>query len=233
MPIQQQTPLTQASHQKIDPSLYLVINPEQCRYYQPVEVAKQAAAGGATAVQVRSKSMNDQDYSNLIEETCAALHPFQIPVFVNDRVAIARLTDAHGIHLGQDDLSVSSARELLGPRAYIGLTVRSLEEARNAPIENLRYVSVGGVFTTHSKFNPDPPIGLAILATIVNELKSRGANCPIIAISGISFENLIAVLETGVDGVAVVSAICESKNPESVARQFRITIDAFKKTKAA
>ncbi len=227
MHIQQQISATRPSYQVIDPLLYLVINPEQCQYYQPVELAMLAVAGGASVVQIRSKSMTDQDYTKIVNETCAVLRPLQVPVFVNDRVGVASSTEAHGIHIGQDDVSVLSARSLLGPDSHIGLTVRSISEARSATIEELSYISVGGVFTTHSKFNPDPPIGLDLLKTIVKELKSRGTTCPIIAISGITLENLSAVLAAGVDGVAVVSAICESKDPQSAAHQFRITIDEF------
>ncbi len=225
---QPQTQLTESLSNSFDPSLYLVINPEQCRYIKPVDLAVQAVDGGVSTVQIRSKSMSDLEYQTIAKDICSALYPKQVPVFINDRVGLVAPSNAQGVHIGQDDGSVSATRQTLGPHIHIGLTVRSIEEAEKAPLDYLSYVSIGGVFATHSKLNPDPPIGLQNLAAIVDLLRSRGANCPIIAISGIHLNNLDSVLETGVDGVAVVSAICESQEPETVAQQFRKIIDQFK-----
>ena len=225
MHLELQTPRSHSSRPAVDPSLYLVINPEQCRYFEPVELAILAAQGGVSAVQIRSKSLSDQEFKELADKVSNALQPYPVSIFVNDRVSVATATGVKGIHLGQDDESVTTARRALGPQASIGLTVRSIEEAKSAPLTELSYVSVGGVFATESKFNPDPPIGLKMLATIVNVLRSRNANCPIIAISGIHSDNLRAVLQTGVDGVAVVSAICESQSPKSAARELKRIIE--------
>ena len=214
---------------EIDPSLYLVINPEQCRHQSPVDIAKNAVAGGVSTVQIRTKLMCDQSYTELAAQVDQALRPLHVPVFVNDRLEVAAAAGINCIHLGQDDVSVHEAREALGPDAQIGLTVRSMEEAENAPTQELSYLSVGGVFATRSKANPDPPIGLTKLKDIVRYLKSR-ADCPIIAISGINQTNLESVLSTEVDGVAVVSAICESDSPETVARELRNTIHSYHTT---
>ncbi len=210
-----------------DPSLYLVINPEQCRGGHPVELVQQAAAGGVSTIQLRSKTMNDRNYGTLVSEIAEVLHPFQVPVFVNDRVEVALATGVGCIHLGQRDTSVSAARQALGSKARIGLTIRSLEEAKNAPLDELDYVSIGGVFATRSKLDAGAPIGLERLAAICQALRSRNAGCPIIAISGINLNNLKSVLTAGVDGIAVVSAICESSDPESMARRFRKAIDEY------
>ncbi len=229
--IQQEPPLQESPHWNFDPSLYLVINPEQCRYENPVDLATKAVSGGVSAVQVRSKFMSDRDYTELVTEVADELQLFQVPVFVNDRIEVAAATGVRCLHLGQDDATVHAARQSLGSEARIGLTVRSLNEAKRAPLEELSYISVGGVFATRSKHNPDPPIGLRTLAAIVAELKSRGTGCPIVAISGINLTNLNSVLATGVDGIAVVSAICESSDPQSTAREFRMTINQFSKDK--
>ena len=215
---------------EIDPSLYLVINPEQCRHQSPVDIARNAVAGGVSTVQIRTKLMCDQSYTELAAQVDQALRPLHVPVFVNDRLEVAAAAGINCIHLGQDDVSVHEARKALGPDARIGLTVRSMEEAENAPTQELSYLSVGGVFATRSKANPDPPIGLTKLKDIVRYLKSRGAGCPIIAISGINQTNLESVLSTEVDGVAVVSAICESDSPETVALELRNTIHSYQTT---
>ena len=213
---------------EIDPSLYLVINPEQCQFQNPVDIARNAVAGGVSTVQIRTKLMCDQSYTELAAQVDQALRPLHVPVFVNDRLEVAAAAAINCIHLGQDDASVHEARQALGPDARIGLTVRSMEEAENAPTQELSYLSVGGVFATRSKANSDTPIGLSGLKDIVRHLRSRGASCPIIAISGINQTNLESVLSTEVDGVAVVSAICESDNPEAVARELRRTIHSYR-----
>ena len=123
---------------------------------------------------------------------------------------------------------MQEARQALGTDARIGLTVRSMEEAENAPTQELSYLSVGGVFATQSKANSDTPIGLSGLKDIVRHLRSRGASCPIIAISGINHTNLESVLSTEVDGVAVVSTICESDNPEAAACKLRHMIHSYR-----
>lgn len=213
---------------EIDPSLYLVINPEQCQFQSPVDTARKAVAGGVSTVQIRTKVMCDQSYAELAAQVDQALRPLHVPVFVNDRLEVAAAAGINCIHLGQDDASVHEARQALGPDARIGLTVRSMEEAENAPTQELSYLSIGGVFATRSKANSDTPIGLSRLKDIVRHLRSRGASCPIIAISGINQTNLESVLSTEVDGVAVVSAICESDNPEAVARELRRTIHSYR-----
>ena len=211
----------------IDPSLYLVINPEQCLHHAPRELAERAVKGGVSAVQIRKKTGSNQDYQSIAVEIRNALATSGIPVFVNDRVEVAAAASIDCIHLGQDDVSINSARRLLGENVRIGLTVRSVDEAARAPLAELSYVSVGGVFATRSKFNPDPPIGLRTLATIVRQLRLRNSQCPIIAISGISLKNVDSVLATGVDGIAVVAAICEAKDPESIAQAFRNKINKY------
>ena len=215
---------------EIDPSLYLVVNPEQCQFQSPIDIARKAVAGGVSTVQIRTKVMCDQSYTELAAQVDQALRPLHVPVFVNDRLEVAIAAGINCIHLGQDDASVYQARQALGPNAQIGLTVRSMEEAENAPTQELSYLSVGGVFATRSKANPDSPIGLTKLKEIVRHLRSRGASCPIIAISGINQTNLESVLSTEVDGVAVVSAICESDSPEAVARELRHMIHSYRTT---
>ena len=210
-----------------DLSLYLVINPEQCVNGSSVQTALSAVKGGVTAIQLRSKIMDTPRLEAMVDDVVNALGSQNVPIFINDSVHIAAATGVNAVHLGQDDTSVEEARAVLGEKAYLGLTVRSLSEARNAPLHLLDYVSVGGVFPTRSKSNPDPPIGIDGLKRIVNLLRSRDSQLRIIAISGITTQNLESVLQCGVDGVAVVSAICESENPQLAAQAFRQRINEF------
>ena len=217
-----------ANGRHLDCSLYLVINPEQCANGNTIQTALSAVKGGVTAIQLRTKTMDTPRLEAMVDDVANALGSQNVPIFINDRVHIAACSGVNAVHLGQDDMPVEEARAILGEKAYLGLTVRSSNEAQSAPLHLLDYVSVGGVFPTRSKINPDPPIGIDGLERIVNLLRSRNSQLPIIAISGITTQNLDSVLQCGVDGVAVVSAICESEDPQLAAQDFRRRINEFK-----
>ena len=142
------------------------------------------------------------------------LAPLGVPLLINDRADVAFAAGADGVHLGQDDMAVADARRLLGPHAMIGLSIKTLEQAAQAPIEHLDYVCIGGVFATASKDNPDPPIGLAGLERIFAQMRGRDPDLPIGAIAGINAGNAGAVIATGADGVAVISALSLAGDPQ-------------------
>lgn len=216
-----------------DPSLYLVVNPEQCVFGNVADTVCEAVQGGVTAVQIRSKSLNSENFIKLVDETVKNLASDTVPVIVNDRIDVATATKASGVHLGQEDTSVLQARQTIGTTSIIGLTVRSIQEAEDAPLDCLDYISIGGVFATQSKQNPDPPIGVDQLQIILEKIRSQNPDMPVIAISGINESNIDQVLATGVDGVAVVSAICESENPRKAARRLRDLIESNKPSAVA
>lgn len=211
--------------QGIDFSLYLVINADDLTARNCVQLALDAIDGGVSAIQIRSKSLSRKNYTALVSQVARALEPCNIPVFVNDDVAVAKDVATDCIHLGQNDVPVHTARNLLGDSASIGLTVRSVDEAKSAPLDELSYISVGGIYPTNSKSDTCSPIGIEGLNQVVRVLASRRPKVPVIAISGINSSNVQSVLDTGVDGVAVVAAICEAQNPKLAARQLRTIID--------
>ena len=216
-----------------DPSLYLVVNPEQCVSGSVVNTVREAVQGGVTMVQIRSKSLNTEDFINLVDEAVKILDSDAIPVIVNDRIEVATATRASGVHLGREDTSVQQARQATGTNSIIGLTVRSIQEAKDAPIELLDYISIGGVFATQSKLNPDLPIGVDKLQIILGIIRSRNPDLPVVAISGINESNIDQVLATGIDGIAVVSAICESDNPRKSAHRLRELVECIKPSTVA
>ena len=216
-----------------DPSLYLVVNPEQCVFGNVADTVCEAVQGGVTAVQIRSKSLNSENFIKLVDETVKNLASDTVPVIVNDRIDVATATKASGVHLGQEDTSVLQARQIIGTTSIIGLTVRSIQEAEDAPLDWLDYISIGGVFATQSKQNPDPPIGVDKLQVILEKIRSQNPDMPVIAISGINESNIDQVLATGVNGIAVVSAICGSENPRKAARRLRDLIESTKPSAVA
>lgn len=210
----------------LDPRLYLVLDPHQCRCHDPLTVARAAVAGGATLVQLRDKRADTRALVDLARALVAMLRPSGVPLLINDRVDVALAAGADGVHVGQSDMPAAEARRLLGEQAIIGLTVRSPAEAREALQAPVDYLGLGGVFATRSKDNPNPPIGLTGLAEIVTLLRQAGCTLPLTAISGIQRDNLQAVMDAGVQGVALVSAICAASSPEAAARELRQSIDA-------
>lgn len=202
----------------VDPRLYLVVGPDDCRQHPLTELVRAAVAGGVTLVQLRAKHASSREWLTLTANLRQALATSGVPLLINDRVDIALAGGADGVHLGQEDMPVADARRLLGDTAIIGLTVRSTAEAEAAPVQLLDYVSIGGVFATRSKNNPNPPIGLAGLAAIVAVLRQR-CTLPLCAIAGIEADTAATVWSTGIDGIAVISAITDAADPQQAAHE--------------
>jgi thiamine-phosphate pyrophosphorylase len=129
------------------------------------------------------------------------------------------------VHVGQDDMSVPDARLLLGRTAIIGLSVSTLRQAQNAPLELLDYVGVGAVFASGSKDDTSAPIGISGLREIVRAIRTRAPGFPICGISGINAGNAAEIIEAGADGVAVISALSLAPDPEQAALDLRAVVD--------
>ncbi len=154
-------------------------------------------------------------------EIKAAL-PSHATCLVNDRVDVALAAGCAGVHLGAKDKAAADARRLLGPDAIIGCTVRSAAEAEAVPETIVDYASVGGVFATASKHNPEPPIGLDGLRELIDGLPCL----PICAIAGIGHGNAAEVIAAGAGGVAVVSDIFMADDVAAATRRLRDIVDA-------
>ena len=170
--------------------------------------------GGAAVVQVRLKSAGAGEFARIVQSArkiCAN----RALVIVNDRADVARIAEADGVHLGQEDLPVSAARELLGPRALIGLSTHSdkeIDDARGAD-----YVGFGPIFATSSKPGAPlpPPHGLDGLARAV-----KRAKVPVVAIGGITAANVRDVAKAGAHCAAAIAAFCNAPDPEAAVRAF-------------
>jgi thiamine-phosphate pyrophosphorylase len=208
---------------QLDLRLYAILDPEQAGGHALPDLARMIVAGGVTLVQLRDKKGDTRRQIELARAVKAVLGP--VPLIINDRVDVAIEVGADGVHLGQDDLDVMSARAQLGPLPFIGLTIKTVAQAWSAPLCVVDYVGIGGVFSTASKNNPDPPIGLAGLREIVKVFRYRIGNFPMCAIAGINAGNAADVISAGVDGAAVVSALSCAPDPRAAARALRATID--------
>jgi thiamine-phosphate pyrophosphorylase len=209
-----------------DLRLYALVDPERAGGRDLAELAWLLAHGGATLVQLRDKRGSTKAMVETARAIREKLSPLRVPFLVNDRADVAFAAGADGVHLGQDDMAVEDARRLLGPHAVIGLSVKTVEQAARAPIEQLDYVCIGGVFATFSKDNPDPPIGLAGLRAIFAKMRGRDPDLPIGAIAGIDASNAASIIAAGADGIAVISALSLARDPQAAARDLRAIVEA-------
>jgi thiamine-phosphate pyrophosphorylase len=211
----------------LDLSLYALVDPDVAGGHKLADLAA-SVAGSATLVQLRDKSGSTKTMMEEARALIAVLAPLDIPLLINDRVDVALAAEADGVHIGWDDMSPADARLLLGKTAIIGLSIKTLEQARNAPLDLLDYVAIGGVYGTTSKENTSAPIGIAGLREIAALVRARKAGFPICAIAGINESNAAAVIEAGADGVAVISALSLAPDPAKAARALRNVIDVAK-----
>lgn len=202
----------------LDLSVYAVVDPTLTRGRDPVALVERVARSGGTLVQLRDKHAETRLLVAEARALVTALRPTKVPLLVNDRVDVALAAEAHGVHLGQTDMAADDARRLLGPRAVIGLTIRTEAEARDTPIAAADYVALGGVFGTTSKVNDTLPLGLDGLARLVRLVRERTPMMPICAIAGITAANAAGVIAAGVDGVAVISEIFMAEDPAAATR---------------
>jgi thiamine-phosphate pyrophosphorylase len=208
----------------VDLRLYGIIDPERIGDRDPVDLVRQAAAGGTTLIQYRDKHADGRRMVELARALKAALARTNVPLLVNDRIDVALAAGADGVHLGQDDLDPADARRLMGERTIIGLTLKTEEEAEAFARRPVDYGCIGGVFATASKVNPSPPIGPDRLGALVIRAK-RQSRCPVGAIAGIDASNAADVIAAGADGIAVISALFAMPDPPAGARRLRQIVD--------
>jgi thiamine-phosphate pyrophosphorylase len=204
------------SPRALDPTLVLVTDPVLCGARELAPVVAAALRGGATVVQLRDKQASTRQLvadALRLRELC---HAAGAPLLVNDRVDVALAAAADGVHLGQQDMSLTDARRLLGPEAIIGVSVRTLDEARAAEQGGASYLAANGVWATATKTDFGQPLGLEELAQLV-----AGSVLPLVAIGGIYAGNAGQVRRVGAAGIAVVSAVMTAADPEAACRELR------------
>jgi thiamine-phosphate pyrophosphorylase len=210
----------------VDVRLNAIVDPERANGRALDEIARLAVAGGATLVQLRDKHGSTRRMIEEARAIRAALAGTGVPLVINDRVDVALIAQVDGVHVGEDDMRVEDARHLLGPKAIIGLSIKTVALANAAPVDQLDYVGVGGVYATTSKDNPNTPIGVAGLGAIVAAFRARKRDFPVCGIAGIDATNARDVIAAGADGVAVISALSMRTDPEGAARELRGIVDA-------
>jgi thiamine-phosphate pyrophosphorylase len=198
------------------PRLYAIAD---ASFGSPVQLAQLLIAAGVRLIQLRNKDAGAGEFLRQVEQVLA-LAPAGVRILVNDRVDIAQISGAAGVHLGQTDLPPDQARRILGAECIVGFSTHNLRQAREAEKYPVDYIAVGPIFPTSSKQNPDPVVGLAGLATI-----SGAVTKPIVAIGGITLDNARAVLDAGAHSVAVIRGLLGCQDVQARARQWLDAIE--------
>ncbi len=175
------------------------------------EAVEEAILGGATFVQLREKNLSYEEFFKTAVEVKKITDKYNIPFVINDNVDIAAAVDADGAHIGQSDEEINDAREKLGPDKIIGLSAGTVEEALKAEKNGADYIGVGAVFSTSTKLDAD-----TVSQETLREICST-VNIPVVAIGGISKDNILELAGTGIAGAAVVSAIFAQDNIRAAA----------------
>jgi len=203
----------------IDYSLYLVTDAGLSRGRTHAEVLTAAVRGGVSVVQYREKSGTTRrmvEEARVLRELCRAAG---VPFIVNDRIDVALAVDADGVHVGQDDMPASRARELIGRGKILGVSAGTPEEARIAERDGADYIGASPIFATPTKPDAPAPMGIEGL-----RLLARAVSIPVVAIGGMNEHNARSIIEAGAAGVAVVSAIVGAEDVEAAARNISVAV---------
>lgn len=198
---------------KVDYSLYLCTDRELMSSDSIEEGVELAIKGGVTIVQLREKNCLGKEFLRIAHGVKEVTDAYEIPLIINDRIDIAMAVDADGVHLGQKDIPASVAREMLGKHKIIGVSAYNAELALRAQKDGADYIGVGDVFGTATKADTHR-VSYDELVKIRKTVK-----IPIVAIGGVKPENMPRLAGTGVDGVAVVSAVLGAKNITEAAEE--------------
>ena len=189
------------------PTIYPLTNRE-ISGLSHAEQVRLLTEAGASLIQIREKDLSAGEFLAEAFPAVRAAHEKGARVIINDRIDIAMMTQADGVHLGQGDLPPLSARRILGENAIIGISTHNIEQVRIAAEQPIDYIAFGPIFETVTKADREPVTGLEILS----EIRKLIPHIPIIAIGGISAQNIKSVLNAGADSAAVINAVLSPKN---------------------
>lgn len=199
---------------RLDVSLYLVTDPHGLS--ATIEsIVEEAIGGGVSLVQIREKEADSRTFYCRALALKKVTDAYQIPLIINDRLDIMLATDADGVHLGQSDLPIKEARRILGDGKIIGASAHSVKEALQAEQEGADYIGAGAIFATDTKKDTSV-MALETLCAICDAV-----SIPVVAIGGITAENMHYFKEAGIAGIAVSSAILHSQNPRLAAGELK------------
>ncbi len=188
------------------------------------DVARAAAGGGATVIQLREKGLEGGELCRMGEILREIAREHSFAFIVNDRLDVALITGAHGVHLGQKDLPVAGARRVAGEGLIIGASASNREEALRAQDEGADYLGAGPVYVTGTKETGRAPLGPKGIEAV-----ARAVSIPVVAIGGITADNVGPAIGAGAAGAAVISAVMGARDIEGATRSLRESIRAARR----
>ena len=199
--------------------LYLVTNRYQDSVESFLEKVETACRSGVTIVQLREKNLTTNQYYQLAKEVKEITDAYQVPLIIDDRLDVCLAVDAAGLHIGDDELPVSVARQVLGPDKILGVTAKTVKRALEAEEGGANYLGTGAIFPTTTKENA--PI------TLISTLKTicQTVAIPVVAIGGLTSENIDQLIGTGIAGVAVVRDLMQAEDIEAKTQAFLTKLD--------
>ena len=198
----------------IDYSLYLVTNRMDKSKQEFLATVEEAILGGVKLVQLREKEASTGEFYKLAIDLKELTSKYNVPLIINDRLDIALAIDADGVHVGQSDMPGDVVRKIIGKDKILGISAATIEESKKAEIDGADYIGTGAIFPTQTKDTD---------CIIIEQLKEivNSVNIPIIAIGGLSEDNISSLANTNIKGISVVSAIMESDNPKKAAENLK------------
>ena len=201
------------------PRLYVILDAALLTFPEK-DCVRSLVDAGVRLIQYRNKSASARRLFETSRELAEFLNPLGVRFIVNDRADVAALIDAGGVHVGQDDLGVEQAREMVGTDRWVGVSTHNAEQLSTAAPSSANYIAIGPIFSTDSKKNPDPVVG----EEFVRQARAM-TDKAIVAIGGITLDRAAEVIEAGADSVAVISDIWRAKHPGKRARQYLDLLD--------
>ncbi|CAM2900674.1 thiamine phosphate synthase [Hathewaya histolytica] len=192
---------------KVDYTIYLVTDRDVLNGRDLKSAVEDTILGGATLIQLREKNCSSLEFYNIALEVKEVTTKYNIPLIINDRLDIALAVNSEGVHIGQSDIPLKIAKNILGEEKLIGVSAQTLEQAVVAEREGADYLGVGAIFKTSTKKDAKQGLGLELLREIKHNIK-----IPIVGIGGINHSNAKLVMDTGVQGVSIVSCILGEEN---------------------
>ena len=199
--------------------LYLVTNRYQDSLENFLEKVETACRSGVTIIQLREKNLTTNQYYQLAKQVKEITDAYQVPLIIDDRLDVCLAVDATGLHIGDDELPVSVARQVLGPEKILGVTAKTVKRALEAEEGGADYLGTGAIFPTTTKENA--PI------TLISTLKTicQTVAIPVVAIGGLTSENIDQLIGTGIAGVAVVRDLMQAEDVEAKTQAFLTKLD--------
>ena len=199
--------------------LYLVTNRYQDSLESFLEKVETACRSGVTIIQLREKNLTTNQYYQLAKQVKEITDAYQVPLIIDDRLDVCLAVDAAGLHIGDDELPVSVARKVLGPEKILGVTAKTVKRALEAEEGGADYLGTGAIFPTTTKENA--PI------TLISTLKTicQRVTIPVVAIGGLTSENIDQLIGTGIAGIAVVRDLMQAEDIEAKTQAFLTKLD--------